>query len=450
MSNKDNKIDKKFKATTPRKRFFKLAGMSASIVKNVATSSVKAVFQSEEKQKEDKILMYKDIGEKVAETLGEMKGAVMKVGQIASQVKDLLPKEVADGLAKLQKDSPPMPFDVIQRQMTDELGSGPFVLFETFDTEPFAAASIGQVHRATTFDGKDVIVKIQYPGVHESCDSDLKQLRMLLKLGGLVKLEKEILDKIFDEIRQVLYEELDYEHEAENLRLLREFHKDDEKIVIPNIVEEFTSKRIITLIYEEGDHIDSVGLPKYSQDTINEIGNRFFNMVASQIFELNAVHCDPHPGNFAFRPDGTIVVYDFGAVKHLEPRVVSNYQELVRVAMKRDYSGIEEGLIRSGIRRPDTPELGEDYYEPWVDLLIKPVFDYDTKFDFGSSRLHKDVVKIVRNNMAQNMESFQPSPETMQVDRVVSGLYWNLMSLGVRASFRKNVDHYMSIPQGAG
>ncbi|MBL4866659.1 MAG: AarF/ABC1/UbiB kinase family protein, partial [Pseudomonadales bacterium] len=337
-ANQDKKYLKKFSATTPRKRFFKLAGMTATIARNVTSASVLSVFRSEEKKVEQKEKLLLDIGLKVAETLGEMKGAVMKVGQIASQVQDLLPEEVSKALQTLQKDAPPLPFEVIQAQLTDELGSGPFALFQTFDPEPFAAASIGQVHRATTFDGKDVVVKIQYPGVDESCDSDLKQLRILLKLGGLVKVEKQILDAIFDEIRQSLYEELDYEHEAENLRLLREFHREDDKIVIPDIVEEFTSKKVITLIYEGGDHIDDVAQAQYSQDTINEIGDRLFHMEASQIYKLNAVHCDPHPGNFAFRPDGTIVVYDFGAVKHLNPSMISDFQKIIRAAMKRDYA----------------------------------------------------------------------------------------------------------------
>ncbi|MBV1883071.1 MAG: AarF/ABC1/UbiB kinase family protein [Pseudomonadales bacterium] len=449
MSEEEKKKLKKFSATTPRKRFFKLAGMSAKIAGKVTSSAVKGVFRSAESKDEEKEKLLLDVGLQIAETLGEMKGAVMKVGQIASQIQDLLPEEIASSLQTLQKNSPPMPFEVIQSQITSELGSGPFALFETFDPEPFAAATIGQVHRAMTFDGKDVVVKIQYPGVHESCDSDLKHLRVLLKLGGLVKVEKEILDNVFDEIRQILYEELDYEHEAENIRLMREFHMHDDKIVIPDIVEEFTSKRVITLIYEGGDNLEEVSAAnsRYSQETINGIGDRLFHMVASQIYKLNAVHCDPHPGNFAFRPDGTIVVYDFGAVKHLDPKMITEFQQIIRSAMERDYVGIEEGLRIRGIRKTDNIELGEEFYKPWLDILLKPFSDHDTDFDFGESKLHEELVRNAQKNMLKNIGMFQPSPETMQVDRVVSGHYWNLMNLGVKAAFRKNVDYYMSLEQ---
>src|SRR5690606_8162451 len=158
------------------------------------------------------------------DTLGELKGAVMKVGQVASQTQDFLPKEFSRALQRLQKEAPPMDFDVISKQIEDELGASHKSLFATFDEEPYGAASIGQVHRATTREGEDVIVKVQYPGVGGSVDSDLKQLRLALKLGGLLKMPKASVDQLFAEIRVRLIEELDYENEARNIELFRGFH----------------------------------------------------------------------------------------------------------------------------------------------------------------------------------------------------------------------------------
>ncbi|MCG8537765.1 MAG: AarF/UbiB family protein, partial [Pseudomonadales bacterium] len=124
-----------------------------------------------------------------------------------------------------KKNPPPMPYGMIRRQLIKALGDTPESLFERFDEEPFAAASIGQVHRALTKDGVECVVKIQYPGVKESCDSDLKHLKRALKLAGLVKVSPEVIDKTFEEIRRMLYEELDYVHEAENIKLFSEYYE---------------------------------------------------------------------------------------------------------------------------------------------------------------------------------------------------------------------------------
>lgn len=446
MSNDDPKYLKRFKATTPAKRLMKLTRMSASIATNVTGSKMKNAFRSKDDRQSNQELLLTSIGEQMAETLGEMKGAVMKVGQIASQVKDLFPPEIAKALEKLQKDSPPMPYSLISEQIQVELGDTPENLFDWFDTQPFAAASIGQVHRARTQDDQEVVVKIQYPGVKESCDSDLKHLRMALKLAGLLKVDKNIVDEMFEEIRRSLYEELDYEHEAENLLLMKEFHQEDDKIVIPDLVDSLSSKRILTLTYETGDHLEQVKEPRYSQETINDIGHRLFQTVANQLYKLNAIHADPHPGNFAFRTDGSIVIYDFGAVKRLTPERVAQFQNIIHAALEQDYQGIEEGLFKVGLRKPDSEPLGRDYYEDWLNLFLQP-FQPETEFDFGQSKLHFEVIKRARKNVMHAIDSFQPNPESMHVDRVISGHYWNMVHLGVKASFRPYVEYYMKVPQ---
>lgn len=433
---------KRFKATTPGKRFFKLAGMSANIAKNVTTSKVKGVFQNKEDKRNAQEQLLSDIGQQVAQTLGEMKGAVMKVGQIASQVKDILPKEISDALETLQKDSPPMPFDVIQNQMKKELGAGPFDLFAWFDTDPFAAASIGQVHRARTHDGREVVVKIQYPGVKESCDSDLTQIKLLLKLGGLVKVKKSILDTLFDEIKKSLYEELDYIHEGQNLQLMEKLHKNEDNIIIPHLIEPLSSRCILTLTYEEGDHIEEVKEPRYSQQTINELGHLLFNTIAKQIYVWNTVHSDPHPGNFAFRPDGSIVMYDFGAVKKVDPEMCKKFQGVMSAAKARDYEKLDEALKVLGVRKPEAGSLNKHFYEEWVELFLEP---FEGEYDFGHSDLHLKMVKKGQKDMFKGIEYFQPAPEMMQVDRVISGHYWNMIKLGVKADFSGLFDYFANL-----
>ena len=439
MANEQNKNDKKnekrFKATTPGKRFFKLAGMSASIAKNYAGHKVKGMFSDEDAKKQSQEAMYADIGVRIAETLGEMKGAVMKVGQIVSQVKDLLPPEVAKALETLQKESPPMPYSMIRRQLIRALGDEPESLFATFEHEPFAAASIGQVHRATTKEGVECIVKIQYPGVKESCDSDLKQIKRLFKMAGLVKVSKEVVDKTFDEIRDMLYEELDYNHEADNLRFFSNHYKDHPYVIVPELLEELSSETVLTLTYIEGDSLNEVKEPSYNQEMKNTLAHRLFDTMGRQIYELQRVHCDPHPGNFAFRPDGSLIIYDFGAVKKVSDDTVRIHKNFVKDMFNGKVESVEKHLKEMGVRQDDGPDVPLSYYQEWFDIIMEPFSD-NTNFDFSQSRLHQRAAKKIRKDAFKYLGAFQPSPETMHVDRVLSGHYWTLIDLGANISLR--------------
>ncbi len=229
------------------KRFMKLAGMTASI------TSLKQFSSNEDKRLEARSQLMKDIGVQIADTLGDMKGAVMKVGQIASQYREVFPPEVAHALEKLQKDAPPMPFEQIKQQVESELGKPLAELFVTFDEQSFASASIGQVHKATIrhADGsvREVVVKVQYPNVAENIDSDLSQIRLALKLTGVLNMSKALQEQIFNEIRDSLKEELDYQQEAKNLLEFAQFHKSDKGIVIPKVITSHSSKRILTVSF---------------------------------------------------------------------------------------------------------------------------------------------------------------------------------------------------------
>jgi predicted unusual protein kinase regulating ubiquinone biosynthesis (AarF/ABC1/UbiB family) len=366
----------------------------------------------------------------------------MKVGQIASQTQDFLPKEFSDALQRLQKEAPPMPFDVIVGQIENELGKPVSELFDYLQEQPYAAASIGQVHRARMKDGTDVIIKVQYPGVDESCDSDLKQLRMALKLGGLLRLPKEHVDQLFGEIRVRLKEELDYDNEAENLALFRNLHKNDDWVVIPRVYNSHSSRRVLTMELVEGDHISAVTPDKYSQDTINLIGRRIFTMMADQLFRYQCIHGDPHAGNFAYRPDGTIILYDFGCIKKLKPAIVSAYRKALVSALNEDYAALDRHLIDLGARVESQPAVDEAYYAMWRDILIKP-FEGNTPYDFARSELHKDVAAKT-TTVFKYLDYFKPPVESIFIDRMIAGHYWMMKRLGVQAAFLDALEHYLS------
>lgn len=335
--------------TTRAGRFFKLAGMTASVAGQYASQKARRALN---RDNADTIRAdsYTRMANQIADTLGEMKGAVMKVGQIASQTQDFLPPEFSRALERLQKDAPPMPYEMIRRQVETQLGQKLPDLFAWFQEMPYASASIGQVHRARLHDGTEVIVKVQYPGVDESCDSDLKQLRLTLRLGGLLKMPEATVDQVFEEIRVRLKEELDYENEASNLQLFRKLHQDHPWVIIPRLIESHSNHRILTLELEEGDHVSQITRERYHQDTINLIGHRIFTTMADQLFHFECIHGDPHAGNFAFRPDGTLVMYDFGCVKKLKPEIVAAYRNAIISALNQDYQALDRYLIDLGAR----------------------------------------------------------------------------------------------------
>ncbi|WP_168379837.1 ABC1 kinase family protein [Acinetobacter cumulans] len=412
-------------ASTPGRRFMKLASMTASIATKTVSNSIRNITADEEQKNASRSKLFQDIGLQIADTLGEMKGAVMKVGQIASQYKDIFPPEVAKAISKLQRQAPAMPFAEIKAQVEQELGKPLAQIFKSFEEQPFAAASIGQVHKAVLPNGQQVVVKVQYPGVEEACESDLKQVRLALRLMGVLKIDRKLQDKLFREIQDSLDNELNYEIEAQNLDVARAFHSAlDDKIIIPQVYKDYSSRHILTLSLELGDSIETAST--WSQETRNALGRRLFRAIGREIFFLKRFHCDPHPGNFAFRQDGSVIVYDYGGVKTLSPEIVSHFKQLINAARKHDIPLMEQQLDALH----SLNELGKfptELYEQWLEVLMRPL---TTQYDFAENSAHHDGVELIKPSL-KYWDVFKPSPDTLMVNRTVSGHYWNLIHLKV-------------------
>ncbi len=426
---------------TRGRRFLRLAGMTASVAGQYAKSRIKSVFQSPEDAAAERAAVNELNGELIAKTLGELKGAVMKVGQMASIASDILPRELAEPLKALQKQAPPMAFEVIAEQIESELGAPPETLFQRFEREPFASASIGQVHRATTDDGREVVVKVQYPGVDGAVDSDLAHLKLVLRAGGLMKVKKQDMDAVFREVRARLMEELDYCNEADNVRLFREYHQKHEFVVVPEVVGERSAQRVLTLTFEPGDSLDELDARGYSQETRDTIGQHLFSMMAEQLFDFRCIHADPNPGNLAIRPDGTIVLYDFGCIKKIPREVIDAYKTTIRAGLAEDYPGVERGLRALGVRRLDGPPVPYQFYKRWRDAFAEP-FLGDEVFDYGSATIHDDVMKLVPDSL-KLLDSFQPPPELVFIDRMIVGHYGNLRTIKARGRFLDTLRPYL-------
>lgn len=438
---------KKF-ANTPAKRFMKLSGLTVKAASKYSTTRLKHAMHNDQGKKDAAYSeMYAQLGEQVLQTLGEMKGAAMKVGQIASQMRHFFPDEFSEQIAKLQKQSAPMPFSIIQAQVQHSLGFPPEKLFKSFSEQPFAAASIGQVHRAVTRNGQDVIVKVQYPGVAQSCVSDLTHLKRLFSLSGLLKVDKQALDDVFIEVKNNLLRELDYCQEAVNLAEFAIVHGKDERIVIPQVVEDYSSEQVLTLSYEPGLSMDELRDQGFSQEQINGFASTLVEAMLREVLEHERAHSDPHPGNFAFRENGQVVIYDYGAVADMSDLVIDRYIDIVEAALFDEFENIDQLLLDLGVRHPAETAVAPMVYQRWFNDLLLPALE---EADAGKAITKIQAgVKEHMNEFMQYRGVFQPCAETLFLNRVIGGHFLNLAQMGVDVDLKPLVRSYIFAENGA-
>jgi predicted unusual protein kinase regulating ubiquinone biosynthesis (AarF/ABC1/UbiB family) len=408
-------------------RFLKLAGMTASVAGDYTRGRIKRLFLSDDRAAEEHQANMVRAGTRIAETLGELKGAAMKIGQMASMAKDLLPAELAAALQTLQAGAPPVEFSVIEAQILEEFGQPVERLFEEFERTPFAAASIGQVHRARV-DGRDVICKVQYPGVDEAVDSDMRHLKLALLASGILQVDRRALDASFAEISARMNEELDYCNESDNVRRFRAFHRRHPFVIVPEVIGHRSAKRVLTLSYEPGDHVRDFDALGYSAAERDRCGLRLWTAMESQIFDLGVLHADPNPANFAFRKDGGVVMYDFGCVKTLQAGVADGCKQLLVDGLREDYANMDRTLLALGVRRTGGPKVSPDFYKFWRDWLALP-FLAAPLFDFGRANFERDVTTKLLPLALKHIASFRPSRELVFLNRTLLGHYATLRAM---------------------
>jgi predicted unusual protein kinase regulating ubiquinone biosynthesis (AarF/ABC1/UbiB family) len=279
--------------------------------------------------------------------LGQMRGAAMKVGQVLSMVEfDGLPEDQRDALqaklAELRDDVPPVPFSKLERLMRDELGGPLSRVFSEFDERAFAAASIGQVHRAVTLNGDDVVVKVQYPGVAEAVETDLRNAMLLLPL---VKRLAPSLDakSLASELRERIVEELDYELEAQNQRRIERLRRGHPFISVPAVNTELSTRRVLVSEYIEGERFEAVRrLDEAQRDSYAEIVFRFyFGLLYRDRIALG----DPHPGNYLLRPDGRVGFLDFGLLRDISVARADAERALAHAVRADDAPALKSALV---------------------------------------------------------------------------------------------------------
>jgi predicted unusual protein kinase regulating ubiquinone biosynthesis (AarF/ABC1/UbiB family) len=373
-------------------------------------------------------------------TLGELKGAAMKVGQMLSLQDAFLPPEVAAVLRTLQAETPSLPLEMVEAQLAEELGD-PLQLFASFEPEAFAAASIGQVHRAVFRDGRRVAVKIQYPGIDRIVEADLGNLRRVLK-SVVALVSKVDFEPIWKELRTRLREELDYLHEAERMRRMAELHARVPDVVIPRVVEEATTARVLTMEYEEGLSPDEACSAATPQELKDRWGVVLFDFLLRGLLEHRLLHADPNLANFAFRKDGRVVVYDHGCLKEVPLRLARGYRDLCRAALDGRVDELPALLKKMGMHRLDGRPLEESLVEPWAALvleLLRPAPPYRFGVD---DTVATRLFGAARTALAEAGDVRFP-PDIVFVNRTVGGHFGNLGRLKAEGPWREHLETFV-------
>ncbi|HLA30592.1 MAG TPA: AarF/ABC1/UbiB kinase family protein, partial [Pseudomonas sp.] len=295
---------------------------------------------------------WQPVAEQLGTVLGEMKGPVLKLGQMASQWHDVLPEPVAQALGKLQNRVPALPFSALQGHLQQVYGDDLSQFFQSIEEQPFAAASLGQVHRAVALDGRALVLKIQYPGIAEICAADLRQLRRLLPLGRLFRAPAAQLEGVYRELAAVIAAELDYPAEMRRLQQFRAHFADWPGLRLPQPQEDLCRPGVLALSEEPGLPFAEVG--QASAAVRERLALTLVRWLSAQAFELGLLHADPHPGNFAYTATGELVVYDFGCVQALSPALLGAYVQTYQALQARDGEQLERAFQALGTRQPQS------------------------------------------------------------------------------------------------
>ncbi len=444
-------------------RLGRLAMLSTRAVPLATEAVRRAAFGSRRDPDEEKAAQVRAVenvkktAEAMLKTLGEMKGLPLKLGQMASYIDGLAPPgyedKFQDILKKLQAKAPPLSREASHQVVTKELGP-PDEVFASWEPDPFAAASIGQVHRATTKDGASVAVKVQYPDIDKAIANDLKSLSMLETMIAPIG-RKYHSKEALDEIRAVFLAELDYRTEADNAESFRAMHRLDSEIVIPRVFHSYSTKRVLTCEMIGGEDY-AVFCARASQEERNATSATIWRFMFRSLFEYGWLYADPHPGNYRFLGGGRVAFLDFGCVKVLPPALLLGTKRYITTAMDKDWPEFERACVDVlGYDPTDT-----ESYKLFIDytkLLLEPLTT-DGPFRHTHAVARESVAFLVRGGqrIAKPKEGsllpnfpkpIHPPQEHMFMNRLQWGLASVLAGIGGEGNYRKMAEPWIRGPQ---
>ena len=325
-------------------RVARLGGMAFNVAGNIAAQRVQSTLRGERRTLGDLLMTPSNI-RRITNELSRMRGAAMKLGQLISMdAGDVLPPELSQIMARLRAEADYMPPSQLKKVLTRTWGPDWLRQFREFNVRPIAAASIGQVHRALLKDGRDVAIKVQYPGVAQSIDSDVANVATLVKISGLLPNGFEI-DPYIEEARKQLHEETDYLLEAAHLNTFRRLLNGDDRYELPVVQADLTVSSILTMSYLDSQPLEDLALQ--DQTLRNKITGDLIDLVLSELFDFGLVQSDPNFANFRFNPrSGRLVLLDFGATRAIDPTIANAYRDLLFTGLAGDMQSAQSAAQR--------------------------------------------------------------------------------------------------------
>ncbi|CAN5518716.1 AarF/ABC1/UbiB kinase family protein [soil metagenome] len=422
-------------ATTRAQRNRVIAGAATRAGAGWAGDRARKVFADAERRDEIDAASQLRTAEQVAETLGNLKGAMMKLGQMASYLDQGLPEPVRDALAQLQQDAPPMAPELAAGVVLAELGARPEDLFAEWDEVPIAAASIGQVHRALTHDGRAVAVKVQYPGVDVAITGDLDNAGMIF--GAMRALFPGLDPKpLVAELRDRIVEELDYELEAANQQLFADYYAGHPFIQVPAVLPELSARRVLTTELATGARFAEV--TGWTAEQRDLAGEAIYRFVFGSLYRLGAFNGDPHPGNYLFGPDGRVTFLDYGLVKRFTPGELRPFQDMiVAMVLDRDMGSFRRTVQAVGLLKADadfTDEQIGDYFGHFYEFVLE-----DAPLTMTQEYASETVSRFfdTSGDHGEIMKAANVPPSMVIIQRINLGLYAVLGELGATANWRR-------------
>lgn len=376
----------------------------------------------------------------VADVLGNMKGAIMKAGQMFSFIADGLPSEAAAALATLQSDVAPMAPSLASRVIEEELGHPPESLFLDWNPVPVAAASIGQVHEAVLRDGRRVAVKVQYPGVDTAIKSDLENAQLLYGMFSQYAMPSLDVKAMIDEVRARMSEELDYRIEAASQNEFARYYNGHPFIRVPEVVHEYSARRVITSEWVEGLRWSEF-LERASEGAKQTAAEVLMRFAQGSVYFHRMFNGDPHPGNYRFHLDGTITFLDFGLVKRWTEEEVEELTPVLDAVLAQDAQALVVQVEKLGALKPDhgvDPAMILDYASTPYIPFIHPDFAYSR--EWMASALQK--VIDIEGNYRELLDKINLPTSYVILDRLVWGVGSLLGHLNARNNWGALLDEY--------
>ena len=420
-------------------RMLRMGGIASGIAGGVAAGGLKALAQGKRPDLAN-LLMTPANGLRVTQGLSHLRGAALKLGQMLSMDSGaVLPEELTAILARMRDDAQPMPPKQLQAVLNAEWGAGWYGRFQRFDVRPFAAASIGQVHRAVLPGGRMLAIKVQYPGVRDSIDSDVDNMASLMRLPGLLPRGMD-LAPLMAEAKRQLHGEADYLAEAQHLAQFRTLLDGSADFVLPELEPDLCTPQVLAMSYVESAPLES--LTTAPQATRDRVASALIDLVLRELFEFGAMQTDPNLANYRYDPkSGRIVLLDFGAVQPIAPALAADFRDLLAAALEGTPETIRAAMLRIGYFAPETALHHQDLIQSLLDMAMEPLRQ-STPFDFGQS----DLLERLRDRgLALGSErdlAHVPPAATLFLHRKIAGTYLMAAKLGARVALRPMVERY--------